>query len=76
MRLSLTKVRHQPNLCNVRATALTQDEECFYSAEEFSLEPCSVSCQVVGYDASVHLQISTDYLRESYMTILQVTYTG
>ena len=30
-------------------------------------------CQVIGYDAAVHLQISTDYLRESCMTILQVT---
>ena len=31
-------------------------------------------CQVIGNDAAVHLQISTDYLRESCMTILQVTY--
>ena len=49
--MSLTKARHQPNLCNLRVTPPTQDEECFYSAEEFSLEPCSVSCQVIGYDA-------------------------
>ena len=38
------------------------------------VEPCSVSCQFIGYDASVHLQISTDYLRESCMTTLEVTY--
>ena len=33
--MSLSKARHQPNLCNVRTTPPTQDEECSYSAEEF-----------------------------------------
>ena len=47
---------------------------CCLSLQWCMVEPCSVSYQFIGYDAPVHLQISTDYLRERCMTTLEVTY--
>ena len=79
--MSLTKARHQPNLCNVHTTPLTQDEDSLVSQTRmknaFTLQKNSVWNPVQSHVkllASVHLQISTDYIRESCMTILQVTY--
>ena len=67
-----------PNVTSKTAICIQYDTALskVISGDCCSVSPCTQALprQVICCDAAVHLQISSDYLRESCMAILQVTY--